>query len=1093
VKPTKLMVANRGEIAVRIMHTAHSLGIATVAVHPADDADCLHVRRAGEAVRLPGSGAAAYLDVDAVVAAARKTGCDAVHPGYGFLSENAALAYRCEREGLIFIGPTPEAVALFGSKTASRELAAGLGVPVLAGTHGPTSLDAAERFLADLGPGGAVMVKALAGGGGRGMRPVTRASGLPAVFERCRSEALAVFGNGDLYVEQLLPEARHIEVQIVGDGTGAVSHLWDRDCSVQRRRQKLIELAPAPGLAPGVRDVLLGSAVRLGATAKYRGIGTVEFLVHGEQVAFLEVNPRIQVEHTVTEQVTGVDLVEISLRIAAGDTLADLGLEQDDLHPPRSVAVQLRVNTETLVASGEVHPATGTLSRFQPPSGRGIRVDTHGYLGYRVNPRFDSLLAKVIVSEASGDLGRLRLDAAEALRQFDVFGVATNRALLFAVLRSPQFTAGAVTTGFVDDHLSELLEAAAAGLGPDAAPVATGGTEDFISPADPEAPPGFLGVRSSMTGTVVDLAAAVGDDVQAGTALLVIEAMKMEHVVVAPASGRLAELVLTLGDIVTEGAVVAVVEPVDDAAAAAEEINAVDPDHIRADLADVLARRDGALDAARPAAVEKRRRSGQRTARENLDALFDPGTFTEYGRLTLAAQRARRTAEELVERTPADGMVSGFGDINGQRVLGLAYDATVLGGTQGLNAHRKKNRLLDIARRHRNPVVVFAEGGGGRPGETEMSYLIGIEEPTFTLFARMSGLVPRVAIVSGRSFAGNAAMAGLADIIIATEGANLGMAGKAMIEGAGLGNVETEDIGPMSVQTRNGVVDILVADEIEAVAVTRKYLSYFQGRTDDWACADQRLLRHVIPENRLRSYDVQKVIELVADTGSVLELRPSFGVGIVTALIRVEGRPMGLIANNARHLGGAIDGPAADKAARFVQLCDAFGLPVLSLCDTPGFMVGLESEATATVRRFSRMMLLGANATVPIVMIVTRKAYGLGAMGMAGGDVRVPIATMSWPTGEFGGMGLEGFVRLAYRAELAAIEDEAVRQARYQELLDAMYAQGRALNVATVFEIDDVIDPADTRRFIVSALQIAENTQSRPANEASARVLVEPW
>jgi acetyl-CoA carboxylase carboxyltransferase component len=454
----------------------------------------------------------------------------------------------------------------------------------------------------------------------------------------------------------------------------------------------------------------------------------------------------------------------------------------------------------------------------------------------------------------------------------------------------------------------------------------------------------------------------------------------------------------------------------------------------------------------------------------------------------VAAQRARRSPDELRERTPADGMVSGFGDVHGQRALAFVYDGTVLGGTQGHNGHRKKNRLLELARQYRTPVVVYAEGGGGRPGETETSYLAGIEEDSFTLFARLSGLVPRVAVVSGRSFAGNAALAGLSDVIIATEGANLGMAGKAMIEAAGIGAVATEDIGPMNVQTANGVVDVLVRDEAEAAEVARRYLGYFQGPIAGWTCADQRRLRHAVPENRLRTYDQRALLKVLADEGSLLELRPTFGVGIVTALARIEGRPVGIMANDPRHLSGAIDGPASDKAARFLQLCDAFGLPVVSVCDTPGFMVGPEAETTATVRRFSRMMTIGANAVVPIVMVVTRKAYGLGAMAMAGGDSRVPVAALSWPTGEFGGMGLEGFVQLAYRAELAAIEDPVARKARYTELVDRMYEQGRALEVAGVFEIDNVIDPADTRREVIAALRLYE-----PPPGNGRRGLVEPW
>jgi len=1074
----RLLVANRGEIAVRVIRTARVMGIETIAVYPADDADSRHVALADVAAPIPGAGPAAYLDVGAIMKVAADQRAVALHPGYGFLSENGQLAQACERDGVWFVGPAPAALALFGDKTAARQLAVTLAVPVLPGTAGPTTLEEAAQFMATLGPGATVMVKAVAGGGGRGMRPVRDPGGLRDAFDRCRSEARAAFGDGSLYVEQLWPAARHIEVQIVGDGTGAITHLWERDCSVQRRRQKLIEIGPCPDLSAGVRTRLHQLAIALTGSTGYRGLATVEFLVQGDQVAFLEVNPRIQVEHTVTEEILGLDLVEIGLRIAGGATLADLGLRQDDVPEPAGIAVQARVNAETLSADGEVRPATGSLERFQPPAGRGVRVDTHGYAGYQMNPRYDSLLAKVIISLGHWDRPQACRSAAAALREFDLAGVSTNRPVLTVLLGDPALHEGTFTTGRLDQQMSEVVAAAAADAPAEDRP-----------PTPPEdLPDGAVGVPSPMTGTVIEVSCTAGASVAAGEPLLVLEAMKMEHLIHAPAAGLVVQVPAEPGQVVAEGSILVVIEPDADAAAGPGAAAAVDLDEIPPSLALLFERRDATLDAARPDAVKKRRRTGQRTARENVEALFDPGTFTEYGGFAVAAQRARRSPEELRERTPADGMVSGFGAVHGQRTLALVYDGTVLGGTQGHNGHRKKNRLLELAAQYRTPVVVYAEGGGGRPGETETSYLAGVEESSFTLFARLSGLVPRVAVVSGRSFAGNAALAGLSDIIIATAGANLGMAGPAMIEAAGLGAVATEDIGPMNVQVANGVVDVLVRDEAEATEVARRYLGYFQGPVAGWTHADQRRLRHGVPENRVRTYDQRALLRVLADEGSLLELRPTFGIGIITALARIEGRPVGVLANDPRHLSGAIDGPAADKAARFLQLCDAFGLPVVSVCDTPGFMVGPEAETTATVRRFSRMMTIGANATVPIVMVVTRKAYGLGAMAMAGGDSRVPVATLSWPTGEFGGMGLEGFVRLAYRAELAAIEDPAARKARYQELVEGLYEQGRALSVAGVFEIDNVIDPADTRREVTAALRLYE----APSGDGRRR-LVEPW
>jgi acetyl-CoA carboxylase carboxyltransferase component len=573
-----------------------------------------------------------------------------------------------------------------------------------------------------------------------------------------------------------------------------------------------------------------------------------------------------------------------------------------------------------------------------------------------------------------------------------------------------------------------------------------------------------------MLGTVVRVAVGAGDAVRSGQTLVVLESMKMEHLVAAPHAAVVGRVLIGQGDTVRlDQPLVVLREPAEGVPEQVAEADA-DLDAVRPDLAEALRRHKIGMDAARPEAVARRRARHQRTARENVAAVCDPGTFVEYGPLVVAAQRQRRPLTELIERTPADGLVGGIAEINGTRCAVLAYDATVLAGTQGAHNHLKQDRLFELAQRQRLPVVLFAEGGGGRPGDTDIPTVAGLHIPTFHLFAQLSGLVPVVGIASGRCFAGNAALLGCCDVVIATRDASIGMGGPAMIEGGGLGVHAPEEIGPIDVQAPNGVVDVVVADETEAAAVARRYLSYFQGPVDAGECADQRRLRHLVPENRVRSYDVRAVIDTLADTGSVLELRRAFGVGVVTALVRVAGRPLGLIANNPAHLGGAIDAEAADKTARFLQLCDGHGLPVVSLCDTPGFMVGPDAERTGTVRHVSRMFVTGANLSVPICTVVLRKAYGLGAMAMCGGSVKVPVATVAWPTGEFGGMGVEGAITLGFRKELDAIADPQERQALFDSMVAGLYEQGKALNTASVFEIDDVIDPADTRRWISSAL-----------------------
>jgi acetyl/propionyl-CoA carboxylase alpha subunit/acetyl-CoA carboxylase carboxyltransferase component len=1080
----KLLVANRAEIAVRIMATAAVLGIDTVAVYPDDDAACAHVARAGAAVRLPGAGPAAYLDAGAIVGAATGSGCDTLHPGYGFLAESSAFARACAAAGLHFAGPAPEVLDRFGDKTAARARAADLGIPLARATDGPAGPAEARAFLASLGPGAAVMVKAVAGGGGRGMRPVLDPAGLDEAIRRSASEAQTAFGDPAVYVEELLTGARHVEVQVIGDGT-VVTVLGDRDCSLQRRRQKLIEIAPAL-LADDLRARLHEAARALVASTAYTGLATVEFLVTGRLFVFLEVNPRIQVEHTVTEEVTGLDLVELMLRVTGGETLADLGLAGQGPGgtgpggPPeaRGCAIQARVNTETVRPDGSVLPASGTLTRFQPPAGRGIRVDTHGYPGYAISPRYDSLLAKVIVTGAGPRAAASGLRS--ALEEFGLAGVAENLDLLRALaghLDDPD-----LDTTWVDRHLGLLVS--------DPGPARQAGPPAAGADGSDRA-----AVRAPLSGTVVAIAARAGQAVTAGRELLVLEAMKMEHVVAAPGAGVITSLAVQVGETVAAGALLVTIEPGDHDEPGGTGAAAVDLDQIRPDLVEAIQRHQVGSDSHRREATAQRHAGGRRTARENVADLVDDGSFVEYGALTIAAQRRRRSLGDLIERTPADGLVMGTAAVGGRPVAVMSYDYTVLAGTQGIQNHRKTDRLFELARRGHLPVVIFAEGGGGRPGDTDTAAVAQLDVTTFRLLAELSGQVPLVAIVSGYCFAGNAALAAACDVIIATEGSSLGMGGPAMIEGGGLGAVAPGDVGPMSVQVPNGVVDILVPDDAAAVATARAYLGYVGGPADaaagarpaglsgsgagsgtrplagdEPAHADQRVLRQLVPENRVRAYDVRPVIDALVDRDSVLELRPEFGVGIITALARLDGRPVGVIANNPHHLGGAIDGDAADKATRFLGQCQAHRLAIISLCDTPGFMVGPEAEKTATVRRFGAMFIAGARLTVPLCAVVLRKAYGLGAMAMAGGDLKSPLLCVAWPTGEFGGMGLEGAVRLGFRKELDAIADPAARQKRYEQLVAEYYEKGKALSTAAAFEIDDVIDPAQTRHVLTQTL-----------------------
>ncbi|MDT2007421.1 carbamoyl-phosphate synthase large subunit [Rhodococcus opacus] len=1052
-----LLIANRGEVALRIIRTAHKRGLRTVAVHSVDESASSHVRAADEARPLPGSGAAAYLDIEQMVSAATSTGCTMLHPGYGFASENPDLADACARAGITFVGPDSQTLRLFGDKSATRALAEAAGVPVLPATSGATGLPEALAFM-EAQSGAPVMVKALGGGGGRGMRVVTDSADLDRALDRCGSEALRGFGQSEVYVERYLPRARHIEVQVLGDGVSDPIHLWDRECTIQRRHQKLIEIAPAPNLPDATRSALLHSALDLARAAHFRGACTFEFLVDADSpdlYYFIEGNPRLQVEHGVTEEITGVDLVAAQLAVADGVSLKEQGLSQESIGSPHGIAVEARVTLEPSAA------VLREITRFDLPAGPGIRVETHGYAGMQATNDYDPLLAKIIVHRRAARLADVLDHLETQLRQVVVEGIPTNLALLRSVLTHPAIRAGAMTTSFVDEYL----------LGPSRLPVAADSqATDLFAPS---------------AGTVIAIAAEAGQWVKQGEPVAILEAMKMEHEIIAPTAGRLERVTVQVGDIVAEGAKVATLAALD-SPSAATTITASGPpdlDDIRADVAEIRHRHEVGLDSARPDAIARRHLAGKRTARENLADLFDPCSFREYGPLLIAAQRRRRTLDDLEANTPADGLVAGFGRVNASEfgardtpVAALAYDYTVLAGTQGLQNHKKAERMFELARRRRTPVVIFAEGGGGRPGDTDnQAKATGMDLGTFVALGRLNGHVPTVGIAAGRCFAGNAALLGACDVVIATSDANIGMGGPAMIEGGGLGRFAPEAIGPAPLQAANGVVDILVDDEAAAVAAATKYLGYFQGSTRQWSCADQRLLRNAVPERRSRIFDIRPLIHTLADDESVLELREQFGRGMLTCLARVEGRPVGIVANDGRHRGGAIDSDGADKMARFLRLCDTYWLPVLSLCDTPGFMVGPEAEETAMVRHVSRLFVTGPNLTVPLCTIVIRKSYGLGGQAMAGGSFRVPDAMLAWPTGELGAMGPEGAVRLGFRRELDAIDDPQEREQTFQSFLADYEVQGRATNAASVFEIDDVIDPADTRAWIVETFDRADS------------------
>ena len=1123
----KILIANRGEIAIRIARTCNDLGIKTVGIYSEDDFNSLHLSKMDESFVVDEKGASAYLNIKKIIDIAKKEKVDGIHPGYGFLSENPSFAKAAKQAKIKFIGPSEKSLKIFGNKSEAKQLASKLNVPVITGTEGKTSLKQATAFFKGLKKNSSVIIKAIGGGGGRGMRVVNSQSDLKEAMNRAGSEAKSAFDSSDLYLEEYLKDYRHVEVQVLGDGKGRATHMHERECSTQRRHQKILEIAPAPGIKKGLKEKMLDASLALIKESKYEGLATVEFLVNfaKEDFKFIECNARLQVEHTVTEAVLGLDLVKAQIQIASGKTLKQLKLEQDNIGEPIGFAVQSRVNMEVIDSEGETKPSGGKFTSFDLPSGPGVRSDSYGYSGYETNPAFDSLIAKIITHSPEDNFKQALKRNYRSLCEFKIEGVPTNLYLLKNILSDSKFRNNELHTNFLDQNIKNLLSkrnhtdlsdinrslkksTLIRGKIEDLDPLAvldhgkSGGvfvdeSENILELESEELGEGLQSILAPMQGMIVKFEVKKGDEIWKGKPLLIMEAMKMEHEVHSSMSGIVKEIKVQPQDTVFEGHSLMTIELAEVKQKDTKKTKDIDLDRIRPDLKEALERKGASHDINRPEAVKKRYSTGHRTARENIKDLCDEGSFVEYGSVVMAAQRRRRTEEDLIKNTTGDGMVCGLGHVNGDlfeesdsRVMAMSYDYMVLAGTQGKMNHAKKDRMFEIAEQNKLPTILFAEGGGGRPGDTDTSGVAGLDCLAFTYFAQLSGLVPVIGITTGRCFAGNAVLLGCCDVIIATEDSNIGIGGPAMIEGGGLGVFTPEEVGPMDVQVPNGVVDFSVKDEKEAVEVAKKYLSYFQGPVKNWKAPDPRKLRFVVPENRLRYYDIREVIEGIADIGSILEIRKDWAPGIITSFIRVEGRPVGVVANNPGHLSGAIDSPGADKGSRFIQLCDAFDIPILSLIDCPGIMVGPESEKTALVRHAARMFVVGANIETPLMSVVIRKAYGLGAQAMAGGSFKIPLFTVTWPTGEFGGMGLEGAVKLGYRKELEAIKDPKKRIEAYKKMVADSYHRGRAVNMASHFELDDVIDPAETRTWIMGALKSLPPKKDRAAKK---RPNVDTW
>ena len=1138
----RVLIANRGEIAIRIANAAAGLGMESVAVYAPVDALSLHTRLTTDAREIGGDESddpvAAYLDVDTLIRAAHDTGCDCVHPGYGFVAENAAFAERCAQEGLTFVGPSPPALALFGDKILARSLARSLDIPVVPGSSRPlTSPEEAAEVARTLGY--PIMLKAAAGGGGRGMRVVEDAEGIAEAFARCRSEAEAAFGNGAVFAERLVPRPRHIEVQILADAGGNVVHLRERDCSVQLRNQKVLETAPAAGLADALRDRILADAVSLASAADYVNAGTVEFLVVPEtgEHFFIECNPRIQVEHTVTEQVTGVDLVETQFLLAGGASLASLGLaDQDAFATLWGYAVQARV-----VAQGP-----GTLVGYKEPSGAGVRVDACGYLGYAPPPQFDPLLAKVIgLSSSDGSLGSAMERTRRALEEFHLAGVPTNVAQLQAILNDPAVRSGDARTSLLFEK-PELLAAevnptngsavallerqaglsAGKGADTDTAPAAG-------APGTPAPPPlpveaGQVAVHCPIAGSVVEVPCAPGDAVAAGAAVLVISAMKMETVVAAPCAGTVsATPALGTGDAVTAGQVVAVLTPsesADAASAPAGETWAPVLEDIDAMRRLALAR--FAPDSNDPGVVRQRSR-GKLTCRERIDLLLDAGTFREVGSVAGFASYDEEGA--IAAFTPANH-VGGWGSIEGRSTIVCADDFTSRGGHADGAIGAKSGYLDRLALEMRIPSVRLLDGssGGGsvaamvpeqrKEGDSqakESSGAIKAGRPRVagtggsflpghlgsSMYAEQLCTVPVVNMLLGSVVGIGAAKAVLGHFsVMVRDIAQLFVAGPPVVAHAMGYDITKEDLGGWHIHCRNGSVDNLAETEEEAAAMARRFLAYLPSsvyetppvlppNADDLPDRREEELFTLVPRKRTTTFDMRRAIALMADTGSFFEIGPLWGTDQITGLARFNGHPVGVLASDSRHAnGGALTADGCSKLTRHQDLCDLFHLPILNLVDNPGFAVGLEHETSGTIRRGGEWMVAFAQVSVPIFTVLMRRSFGVAGNNYATPRSR-PGVRVTWPAADVGGIPPEGGIEAAYKRQLAEAEDpEALRA----ELMARIESARGPVGPLSKFQIEEMVDPRDTRRLICEWVETAYRIVSQPARLAPRALQFRP-
>ncbi len=1122
-KLKRVLVSNRGEIAIRIAKAATSLGMESVSVYPRIDAQALHPTYTTHSAEIPGEAIDAYLNVDTMLEVAQSLDCDCIHPGYGFLSENAELAARCEAAGISFVGPSSDTLRLFGDKVQARTLAQSLGIPVVPGSeHALKTADLAADLAGEMGY--PIMLKASAGGGGRGMRLVQQAEELQEAFERCCSEAEAAFGNGAVFMEKYIERPRHIEVQILADQQGKVAHLYERDCSVQLRNQKVIEIAPAAQMDATLRELLYADAIKLAKAAQYSNAGTVEFLVSPESGNhyFIECNPRIQVEHTVTEMVTGVDLVEAQFQLAAGASLSSLGLDpRDILPPPKGFAVQVRV-----VAQG-----AGKITAYKEPSGPGIRVDACGYTGWTPPPQFDPLFGKVIGTSNSTNTLSSALDRTlAAINDYHIEGLPNNLEQLRSILSHPSLREGDARTTLLLEE-SELLHHKRGGAPSKALTLLTQEARTLVAGAkglgkytdtpydNPEllVEAGKRGAEAPMTGAVVEVLKQAGDVVNIGDSIMVISAMKMETEVTAPCTGTLFELTpLSAGDTVNAGQVVAVITPGE----SSHDKQELDDAHSWAPmLEETKTLRRLAESRLAPSSTERgvvrQRNRGKLTCRERIDLLLDKGSFREVGSL---AGFASYDEEGFIDAfTPANHF-GGWGKIEGRTAIACADDFTSRGGHSD-GAIGEKSRYLDkLSLELKCPSIRLLDGssGGGsvatmvpkqkKEGEStaqESSGAIKSGKPRVAgvggsflpghqacnLYTEQLYTVPVVNLLLGSVVGLGAAKAVLGHFsVMVRDIAQLFVAGPPVVQHAMGYDITKEDLGAWHIHCTNGSVDNLAESEEEAMDMTKRFLSYLPSSvyevpphvaTKDSPDRREEELFTIIPRKRTMTFDVRKVIHLIVDQDSFFEIGPLWGTDQVTGLARVNGYPMGVIVSDSRHAnGGALTADGCDKLKRHIDMCDLFHIPLLNLVDNPGFAVGLEHEINGTVRKGGEWMIAFAQIKVPIFTVLMRRSFGVGGNNYAT-PLERPSVRLTWPAADTGGITPEGGIEAAYKRQLAEAEDPEAFRAELYARIESTRGPIGPLNR---FEIEEMIDPRDTRRYVCDWVENAYRIVSQPGN-----------